>query len=88
MKKMVDFLTDLAINPRQQTAFAVDPKAIMQAFGLSDVEQALLTRGDPAQIATAIADPAFQLASLFSDPSPDPWPDPDPPLPDDEPDGE
>lgn len=83
MRNLFAFLTDLATNPKQQEVFAKEPKAVMNAVGLSEAEQAMLKRGNHVQISAAVADMSFQFACLFSDPNPDPWPDPDPPPPDD-----
>ena len=83
MNKLANFLTDLAINPKQQLAFAKEPDAVMNTAGLSKMEQLMLKRGNFVQISTAIGNESFPYAQFFADPNPDPWPDPDPPPPDD-----
>ena len=79
MSNLLHFLTNLAINPREQEAFAKYPDAVMDKAGLSKSDRAMLKSGDGAQIAVTFADKLFQYAFFITDPNPDPFPDPDPP---------
>ncbi len=83
MDNVSHFLIDLAVNPKQQQAFAKEPVTVMTKVGLSEADQMLLTYGNQAQVSATLADEFFKFAFMFGDPNPDPWPDPDPPMPDD-----
>jgi hypothetical protein len=77
MGNLFSFLTDLAVNPKQQLAFANTPDTVMKVAGLSELEQTLLKSGNNA-VAASFADELFQAAFVTGDPNPDPLPDPDP----------
>ncbi|RKZ79344.1 MAG: hypothetical protein DRR19_25085 [Candidatus Parabeggiatoa sp. nov. 1] len=78
MSNLFSFLTDLAVNPKQQEAFANMPEAVMNTVGLSNSEQSLLQNGNSHRIAATFADEQFQAALVIGYPTPDPLPDPDP----------
>jgi hypothetical protein len=79
MSDLFHFMTDLAINPKQQQAFAKSPDAVMNTIELSESARAVLKSRDNAQITATFADEHFQAAVFVADPNPDPLPDPDPP---------
>jgi hypothetical protein len=78
MSNLFSFLTDLAVNPKQQLAFANTPNTVMKVAGLSESEQAMLKSGNSVHVVATFADELFQAANFVADPSPDPLPDPDP----------
>lgn len=79
MSNLLNFLTDIAINPKQQIAFAQQPKTMMDAFGLSETDKALIGSKSHTKIADFFADRLIPLAEICNDPNPeDPFPDPDP----------
>ncbi|MFB2972500.1 hypothetical protein ACE1CD_26370 [Aerosakkonema sp. BLCC-F183] len=79
MSKLLNFLTDIAINPKQQIAFAQQPKTVTDAFGLSEMDKALIESKSRTKITAFFADNLTPLAEICNDPNPeDPFPDPDP----------
>ncbi len=78
MSKLLDFLTDLAIDPQKQQAFARFSEAFMDAAGLSEADKTALKSGDKAKVAAPFAEEFPDLACGAFDPVPDPLPDPDP----------
>ena len=78
MSKLLHFLTDLAINPQKQEAFAKFPNAVMDTAGLADVDKTALKSRDRTKVAAPFADEFPQIACGTFDPVPDPLPDPDP----------
>lgn len=87
MTKLLEFLTDLAANPRKQSAFAQTPTAVIEAAGLTEAERAVLESRNSTRVAAAFADELVPVAIAFREPDPDPSPDPDP-LPDPDPDSD
>ena len=81
MSNVLNFLTDLAVNPTNQQAFSQAPTAVMEAAGLSQSDQAILKSGHNASVAAAFADELSEPGFIYGDPGPDPRPDPDPPQP-------
>ena len=81
MSNVLNFLTDLAVNPTNQEAFTQAPTAVMEAAGLSQADQAVLKSGNNATVAAAFADELSEPGFIYGDPGPDPRPDPDPPQP-------
>lgn len=86
MTDLFQFLTELALDVKNQERFARNPKAVMDAAGLSAADKRVLGSQDRANIAAAFADElstdefAAVMGSCFvGDPGPDPTPDPDPP---------
>ncbi|MFB2919718.1 hypothetical protein [Aerosakkonema funiforme] len=77
MTKLYELLTDLATNPQKQAAFAQSPSAVMDAAGLTEVEQAIVKSGERAKIMAAFADELPVLSIAHREPDPDPSPDPD-----------
>ncbi len=82
---LVDFLTQLAVNPIQQEQFAADPKAVLAGSGLSPQDQAALLCGDRESLSAVAAQslPAAHQAAVagncfVADPGPDPDSDHDP----------
>ncbi|MEG4809792.1 hypothetical protein QUA82_18110 [Microcoleus sp. F8-D3] len=79
MSSLFDFLTDIAINPKQQLAFARQPNAVTAAFGLAEADMAVAESKSFTKITAVFANELTPLAALCMDPSPeDPLPDPDP----------
>lgn len=79
MSKLLDFLTDITINPKQQIAFAQQPKTVTDAFGLSEMDKTLIESKSSTKITAFFADKLTPLAEICNDPNPeDPFPDPDP----------
>ncbi|MBH8552515.1 hypothetical protein I8751_09025 [Nostocaceae cyanobacterium CENA357] len=79
MSSLFDFLTDIAINPKQQIAFAQQPIILTDMLGLSEIEQAVFESKSSNKIAALFADETTPLAEICNDPNPeDPFPDPDP----------
>ncbi|MBP0021738.1 MAG: hypothetical protein J7647_29810 [Cyanobacteria bacterium SBLK] len=88
MNKLGNFLSELAINPQQQLAFARDnnASAAIAKLGLSKEEQTAVESKSNAKIAAIFASENTPLAILCADPNPeDPYPDPDPQEPPEEP---
>ncbi|MEH1814230.1 MAG: hypothetical protein V7K26_31660 [Nostoc sp.] len=81
MTQLLDFLTDLAIDPKKQQAFEKEPDALMAAARLSESERSTIKSRNSSQITAIFADEYFQPALTVGEPNPDPLPDPDPPLP-------
>ena len=79
MSDLFHFLTDLAVNPKQQLALATLPATMMDTIDLSESDKILLKNRNSAKIRAAFADSSFQAATAVADPNPDPLPDPDPP---------
>lgn len=79
MSNLFDFLTDIAINPKQQLAFAQQPNAVKVAVGLDEADMAVVESKSFTKIAAVFANKLTPSAALCMDPSPeDPLPDPDP----------
>ncbi|MEA5506273.1 hypothetical protein VB735_24815 [Halotia wernerae UHCC 0503] len=79
MSSLFDFLTDIAINPKQQIAFAQQPILMTDLVRLSEGDQAVFESKSSKQIAALFADEMTPLAEICNDPNPeDPFPDPDP----------
>lgn len=83
MNNLLHFLTDLAINPQKQIAFATDPETLMQIAGLAEADQEVLKSGERDKIGAAFVNELTRLSRICLDPGPDPLPDPDPPPPSD-----
>ena len=76
MSSLFDFLTDIAINPKQQLAFARQPNAATVAVGLAEADMAVVESKSFTKIAAVFANELTPLAVLCMDPSPeDPLPD-------------
>jgi len=84
MSNLLNFLTDLAVNPTGQEIFTQNPVAAMEAAGLSQSDQAIITSGNRGTVAAAFADDLPNPGFIYGDPGPDPRPDPDPPQPSDD----
>lgn len=81
MSKLLQVLTDLAINPNK------NPSDLMDEANLSEAERDVIMSREAAKIAALFHDELTPSAINFADPNPDPDPDPDPePEPDYEPD--
>ncbi len=79
MSSLFDFLTNIAINPKQQIAFAKQPIILTEMLRFSEVEQAVFESKNSKKIAALFADKTTLLAEICNDPNPeDPFPDPDP----------
>lgn len=78
MSNLFHFLTDLAVNPQKQVAFATDPEALIEMAGLSEADKAVLKSRDRHKIDMAFTNVHPLLSRTCIDPGPDPWPDPDP----------
>ncbi len=78
MSKLLDLLTDLALDLNKQSAFLNNPSSLMDEVGLSETEQTAIMSGENAKIATLFAEERVPLALTVIDPGPDPLPDPDP----------
>jgi hypothetical protein len=90
LRKLLDFLTELAINPRKQEAFIRSPDVVMNAASLSEADKIALKSGDRTQVGAPFAEEFPQMSYAVIEPNPDPLPDPDPlppppPPPDSEP---
>lgn len=79
MTNVLELLTHLALDPKQQLAFEQDPEAAIARLNLSVTERGTLLTGDRQQIESLFAGDRFPLAVIATDPAPDPLPDPDPP---------
>jgi hypothetical protein len=80
MDDLLGFLTDIAINPKQQTALAIHPDILIDTAGLSEADRAVVKSRSSEKIAAVFANELTTLAVLCADPNPDdPLPDPDPP---------
>ena len=88
MSELLNFLTDFAVDPQSQVAFAENPEGVIEAANLSKVNEATLKSGDKTKITEAFVDElqtndlaAIVGSCIIGDPGPDPTPDPDPPEP-------
>jgi hypothetical protein len=70
MSKLLDYLNHLDKNADARTAHAVDPKASMQSFGLSQDEQDAMMTGDRQRVADACGIPVEDLVTLHTPNSP------------------
>lgn len=77
MNNLFRFLTDIAVNPKQQLAFANSADAVMAAAELSETERAIVDSKSSFRVAEVFAGEQTQLALVCGDPGPDPTPDPD-----------
>lgn len=78
MSNLFDFLTDLALDTKKQSAFINDPSFLMNEVGFTEVEQTAMVSGENAKIAALFAKEKVCFAITMIDPGPDPLPDPDP----------
>jgi hypothetical protein len=78
LSKLLDFLTELAINPRKQEAFIKSPDVVMKAASLSASDKIALKSRDKTQVAAPFAEEFPQMSYAVIEPNPDPLPDPDP----------
>ncbi|MCU0544843.1 MAG: hypothetical protein MUE44_22175 [Oscillatoriaceae cyanobacterium Prado104] len=78
MSNLLDLLTDLALDPKKQSAFINNPCSLMDEVGLSEAEQTAIASKETAKIAALFAGERVPLAITAIDPGPDPMPDPDP----------
>jgi len=78
MSNLLDLLTDLALDPKKQSAFINNPSSFMDGVGLSEAEQTAMMSGENAKITALFAEERVSLAYTLGDPGPDPLPDPDP----------
>jgi hypothetical protein len=78
MSNLLDLLTDLALDPKKQSAFINNPSSCMDGVGLSEAEKTAIMSGENPKIAALFAGERITLAITFADPGPDPLPDPDP----------
>ncbi len=85
MSKLVNFLTQLAIDPQQQILFESDPNAIIEKAGLTEVEKQAVLKGVREDISDLVAGDlplthrhAVAGNCFMADPGPDPDTDPDP----------
>ncbi len=88
MSQLLEFLTNLAVEPSQQQAFQLTPSTVMAASGLSRLEQAAIESKTKSRITEILASECFQAALTVGVPEEDPIPYPDeepPPIPPDEP---
>lgn len=81
MSNLLDFLTDLAVDPQKQRAFFKAPEEVMDAAELSQANRIAINSRDKAKVSAPFADEYPQIACGTFAPNPDPLPDPDPPLP-------
>ncbi|MCC3436504.1 MAG: hypothetical protein EAZ39_11270 [Oscillatoriales cyanobacterium] len=92
MSNLLDLLTDLALDPKKQSAFINNPSSLMDEVGLTEAEQTAMMSGENATIAAIFAEERVPFAITLVDPGRDPLPDPDPfppsPPPDPEPDSD
>ena len=90
MSQLLEFLTNLAIEPSQQQAFAFEltPSIVMAEAGLSRLEQAAIESKTKSRITEIVAREDFQVALTVAIPEQDPIPDPDDPPPVESPDEE
>ncbi|MEM9542948.1 MAG: hypothetical protein AAGA60_26080 [Cyanobacteria bacterium P01_E01_bin.42] len=79
MSQLLEFLTNLAVEPRQQQAFELTPSLAIAKAGLSQAEQAAIESQTKGAIANILATEDFQAALIAAVPNEDPIPDPDPP---------
>lgn len=78
MANLLNFLTDLAVNPAKQMTFIKYPHTVMTSAGLSQTEQTIIESKNRRQIGSIFADKRVPMADVCADPGPDPLPDPDP----------
>ena len=83
MVNLFHFLTDLAIEPRKQVAFAQNADLIMEVAGLTGADKAVIKSAEKDKISAVFANEFTVLAVGCLEPGPDPLPDPDPPSPPD-----
>ena len=88
MSQLLEFLTNLAVEPSQQQAFELTPSTVMAEAGLSRLEQAAIESKTKSRITEIIPREDFQAALAVVVPEEDPIPDPDDPPPFDSPDEE
>ena len=84
MSQLLEFLTNLAIEPSQQQAFELTPNIVMAEAGLSRWEQAAIESKVKSRIIGIVASEYFQAALTVAVPEQDPTPDPDDPPPPEE----
>ena len=78
MSKLLDLLTDLALDSKKQSVFINNPNILIEEVGLSKAEQTAIASGEGTKITALFANEQIPLAVTTSDPGPDPLPDPDP----------
>ena len=78
MSKVVQLLTDLALDLQKQNTFICEPNSLMNEMGLSEAEQSAIMSQESAKISALFANEQIPLAISMGDPGPDPLPDPDP----------
>lgn len=78
MSKLLNLLTDLALDSKKQSVFINNPNILIEEVGLSKAEQTAIASREGTQIAALFTDEDTTLAVTTSDPGPDPLPDPDP----------
>jgi len=85
MSRLVEFITQMAVDPVRQVQFAADPKACLADASLSPADKAALLSGNREDVTAAAAQalPPAHLAAVMgncfvADPGPDPDTDPDP----------
>lgn len=88
MSHMIDFLTDMAVNPKMQEMFWEHPRMIMASVGLTETVQVGFSSQNNASVTSVVIDELLtnELATVvgscgMADPGPDPSPDPPPPPP-------
>jgi hypothetical protein len=79
LSTLFHFLTDLATDPKKQTAFWNTPDTVIEEAGLSEADKVMLKSGDKNKISAAFTSEFTVLAVACVDPGEDPLPDPDPP---------
>ncbi|MBP0020107.1 MAG: hypothetical protein J7647_21450 [Cyanobacteria bacterium SBLK] len=85
MSQLLEFLTNLAVEPKRQQAFELTPSLAIAQAGLSQVEQAAIASQTKGAIADIFTTEDFQAALVVAVPDEDPIPDPDlPPKPQEE----
>lgn len=86
MSHMIDFFTDMAVNPKMQEMFWEHPTTIMASAGLPETVQVGFSNQNNAKVMEAIVNElaTHELMTVvgscsLADPGPDPSPDPPPP---------
>jgi hypothetical protein len=79
MSQLLDFLTGLATDSRQQAVFFNNSDNLINKAGLSKEETIWVKTGNKEKISATFADDFTVLAAGCMDPGDDPLPDPDPP---------
>jgi hypothetical protein len=77
LDKLFDFLTELALHPREQLAFHQNLNTLIEKAELSQAEKFLLKSKDKDKIGAAFTDNSTVLAFACGNPGDDPLPDPD-----------